>query len=52
MFTAVIFGFRQRGEVLVVPVATVFAFTQLRNSMPGAPAGFGAPENIFKDYTL
>ncbi|KAF8184783.1 hypothetical protein BJ912DRAFT_905383 [Pholiota molesta] len=41
MFTCVIFGFRQRSEVLIVPVATVFAFTQLRGSMPGAPAGFG-----------
>ena len=51
MFTAVIFGFRQRGEVLVVPVATVFAFTQLRNSMPGAPAGFGASSDIRKVYT-
>ncbi|KAF8810242.1 hypothetical protein BYT27DRAFT_7186680 [Phlegmacium glaucopus] len=41
MITTVIFGFRQRGEVLVIPVATLFAFTQLRQSMPGAPAGFG-----------
>ncbi|KAF8192101.1 hypothetical protein BJ912DRAFT_849126 [Pholiota molesta] len=40
MFTCVFFGFRQRGEVLVIPVATLFAFTQLRNSMPGAPSGF------------
>ncbi|KAI0059255.1 hypothetical protein BV25DRAFT_1829309 [Artomyces pyxidatus] len=28
--------------VLVVPVATLFAFTQLRGTMPGAPTGFGA----------
>ncbi|KAF8192095.1 hypothetical protein BJ912DRAFT_1096404 [Pholiota molesta] len=41
MLTCVFFGFRQKGEVLVVPVATLFAFTQLRGSMPGAPAGFG-----------
>jgi len=41
MLTCVFFGFRQKGEVLVVPVATLFAFTQLRQSMPGAPAGFG-----------
>jgi len=41
MLTCVFFGFRQRGEVLVIPVATLFAFTQLRASMPGAPAGFG-----------
>ncbi|KAF8962098.1 hypothetical protein BDZ97DRAFT_1663391 [Flammula alnicola] len=33
MFTCVVFGFRQRSEVLIVPVATVFAFTQLRGSM-------------------
>ena len=43
MITAVFFGFRQRGEVLIIPVGTLFAFTQLRQSMPGAPAGFGAP---------
>ncbi|KAF9477201.1 hypothetical protein BDN70DRAFT_934391 [Pholiota conissans] len=41
MFTSVVFGFRQKSEILIVPVATVFAFTQLRGSMPGAPAGFG-----------
>ena len=41
MLTCVFFGFRQRGEVLVIPVATLFAFTQLRASMPGAPDGFG-----------
>ncbi|KAJ2919612.1 hypothetical protein MD484_g799, partial [Candolleomyces efflorescens] len=41
MITTVFFGFKQRGEVLLVPVATLFAFTQLRQSMPGAPDGFG-----------
>lgn len=41
MVTSVFFGFRQKGEILVVPVATLFAFTQLRSSMPGAPDGFG-----------
>ncbi|RXW22275.1 hypothetical protein EST38_g3568 [Candolleomyces aberdarensis] len=41
MITTVFFGFKQRGEVLLVPVATLFAFTQLRQSMPGAPEGFG-----------
>ncbi|KAJ7589987.1 hypothetical protein C8J56DRAFT_1025257 [Mycena floridula] len=41
MITSVFFGFRQKGEVLVVPVATLFAFTALRQSMPGAPEGFG-----------
>ena len=43
MITAVFFNFRQKAEVLVIPVATLFAFTQLRGSMPGAPAGFGMP---------
>jgi hypothetical protein len=43
MITTVFFGFRQKGEVLVLPVITVFAFTQLRQSMPGAPSGFGMP---------
>ncbi|KAJ7575899.1 hypothetical protein C8J56DRAFT_405531 [Mycena floridula] len=41
MITSVFFGFRQKGEVLVVPVATLFAFTALRQSVPGAPEGFG-----------
>ncbi|PBK68501.1 hypothetical protein ARMSODRAFT_1040091 [Armillaria solidipes] len=35
------FGFRQRNEIVVVPISTVFAFTQLRSTMPGAPDGFG-----------
>ncbi|KAF7970846.1 hypothetical protein HWV62_22730 [Athelia sp. TMB] len=39
---SVIFGIAQKSELLVVPVATLFAVTQLRGSMPGAPAGFGA----------
>lgn len=30
-----------KGDVLVLPVATLFAFTQLRGTMPGAPNGFG-----------
>ncbi|KAK0477789.1 hypothetical protein IW261DRAFT_1565567 [Armillaria novae-zelandiae] len=41
MITTVVFGFRQRNEIVVVPIGTVFAFTQLRSSMPGAPPGFG-----------
>lgn len=41
MVTSVFFGFKQKSEVLVIPVATLFAFTQLRQSMPGAPDGFG-----------
>ncbi|PBK88138.1 hypothetical protein ARMGADRAFT_1084777 [Armillaria gallica] len=30
-----------RNEIVVVPIGTVFSFTQLRSSMPGAPEGFG-----------
>ncbi|KAK0477794.1 hypothetical protein IW261DRAFT_1565573 [Armillaria novae-zelandiae] len=41
MIAAVFFRFRQRNEIVVVPIGTVFAFTQLRASMPGAPEGFG-----------
>jgi hypothetical protein len=47
MITAVFFNFRQKAEVLVIPVATLFAFTQLRASMPGAPAGFGMAIFLF-----
>ncbi|OCH92298.1 hypothetical protein OBBRIDRAFT_727023 [Obba rivulosa] len=39
---AVVLGKGIRAEVLVLPVATLFAFTQLRGTLPGAPAGFGA----------
>ncbi|KAK0429983.1 hypothetical protein EV421DRAFT_1913585 [Armillaria borealis] len=41
MIATVVFGFRQRNEIVVAPIGTVFAFTQLRSSMPGAPEGFG-----------
>ncbi|KAK0472987.1 hypothetical protein IW261DRAFT_1611359 [Armillaria novae-zelandiae] len=41
MIMTVGFGFKQRNEIVVVPVGTVFAFTQLRLTMPGAPDGFG-----------
>ncbi|KAK0493835.1 hypothetical protein EDD18DRAFT_1333516 [Armillaria luteobubalina] len=40
MIATVFFGFRQRNEIIVVPIGTVFAFTQLQTSMPGAPEGF------------
>ncbi|KAK0452164.1 uncharacterized protein EV420DRAFT_1749967 [Desarmillaria tabescens] len=40
-------GFRQRHEIFVVPIGTVFAFTQLRPSMPGAPDGFGIILDFF-----
>ncbi len=41
MIATVVFGFRQRNEIVVVPIGMVFAFTQLRSSMPGIPDGFG-----------
>ncbi|KAK0204350.1 hypothetical protein DFS33DRAFT_1434578 [Desarmillaria ectypa] len=41
MIATVFFGFRQRNEIVVVPIGMVFAFIQLRSSMPGAPEGFG-----------
>ncbi|KAK0477846.1 hypothetical protein IW261DRAFT_1565640 [Armillaria novae-zelandiae] len=41
MIMTVGFGFRQRNEIVVVPVTIVFAFIQLRSTMPGAPDGFG-----------
>ncbi|SJL13780.1 uncharacterized protein ARMOST_17228 [Armillaria ostoyae] len=41
MIMTVGFGFQQRNEIVVVPVGAVFAFTQLRLTMPGAPDGFG-----------
>lgn len=39
---AVVLGKGVAAEVLVLPVATLFAFTQLRGTLPGAPPGFGA----------
>ena len=36
---SVFFGYRQRVELLAIPVSTLFAFPQLRSSMPGAPLG-------------
>ncbi len=41
MIMTIGFGFQQRNEIVVIPVGTVFAFTQLRLTMPGAPDGFG-----------
>lgn len=40
---AVVFlGRPTSAAVLALPVGTLFAFTQLRSTLPGAPAGFGA----------
>ncbi|KAK0191832.1 hypothetical protein F5146DRAFT_1135509 [Armillaria mellea] len=41
MIATVFFHFRQQNEIVVVPIGTVFAFTQLQASMSGAPEGFG-----------
>ncbi|KAF8994989.1 hypothetical protein BDQ17DRAFT_1042938 [Cyathus striatus] len=38
----VMFGYKQPKEALGVPIATLFAFSSLRGTMPGAPSGFGA----------
>ncbi|KAK0492422.1 hypothetical protein EDD18DRAFT_1410188 [Armillaria luteobubalina] len=38
--TTVVFGYRQRNEIAVVPIGILFAFTQLRSTMPGAHEGF------------
>ncbi|TFY73266.1 hypothetical protein EWM64_g10745, partial [Hericium alpestre] len=41
MIKAIFFRYRVDATVLVVPVTTLFAFTQLRGTMPGAPGSFG-----------
>ncbi|KAK0421879.1 hypothetical protein EV421DRAFT_1914914 [Armillaria borealis] len=46
MIATVVFGFRQRNEIFVVPIGTVFAFTQLRSTMPEAPEDFDNPGGI------
>lgn len=52
MIATVIFGFRQRNEIVVVPIGTVFAFTQLRSAMPGPPDGFGMPFAFLSFYIV
>ncbi|TDL16925.1 hypothetical protein BD410DRAFT_794837 [Rickenella mellea] len=42
MIKSVLFRYRQSASLLVVPVTTLFTFTQLRATMPGAPTTFGA----------
>ncbi|KAI0630294.1 hypothetical protein C8Q77DRAFT_253278 [Trametes polyzona] len=39
---SVFFGKGISSGVLVLPMGTLFAFTQLRSTLPGAPDGFGA----------
>ncbi|EIW63352.1 uncharacterized protein TRAVEDRAFT_112912 [Trametes versicolor FP-101664 SS1] len=39
---SVFFGKGMSSGVLVLPMGTLFAFTQLRSTLPGAPVGFGA----------
>ena len=41
--SVVILGRKMAKEVLAVPVGTLFAFTSLRGTLPGAPVGFGKP---------
>ncbi|KAK0229678.1 hypothetical protein EDD85DRAFT_794160 [Armillaria nabsnona] len=42
MIATVVFGYRQWNKIVVIPIGTVFTFTQLRSTIPGAPKGFGA----------
>ncbi|KAK0433874.1 hypothetical protein EV421DRAFT_2039948 [Armillaria borealis] len=41
MIKTMVFGFRQRNEIVLIPIGAMFVFTLLRSSMPGAPDGFG-----------
>lgn len=43
---AVVLGKGIAADVLVLPVATLFAFTQLRGTLPGAPPGFGTSYHL------
>lgn len=38
---AAVFRYKIETAVLILPVATMIAFAQLRTSMPNVPAGFG-----------
>ena len=42
MIKALVFRHKMKTAVLVLPVATMISFAQLRGSMPDAPARFGA----------
>jgi hypothetical protein len=42
--TSVFLGYGHDITLLVIPVSTLFAFTQLRGTMPGAPDGIGKCE--------
>lgn len=39
---SIILGRKLPREVMIVPITTLFTFTQLRETLPGAPVGFGA----------
>jgi hypothetical protein len=43
MIRAVFFRDSIETAVLILPVATMIAFSQLRGSFPNAPTGFGKP---------
>ena len=41
LITCVFFGFRQKNEILIVPVATFVRFHSIAGCVHGAPPGFG-----------
>lgn len=43
---AAVFRYKIETVVLILPVATMIAFAQLRASLPNAPEGFGKPSTI------
>ena len=49
---AAVFRHKIETVVLILPVATMIAFAQLRASMPSAPAGFGKSPHLPRDDNL
>ena len=49
---AAVFRHKIETVVLILPVATMIAFAQLRASMPSAPAGFGKSPHPPRDDNL
>lgn len=43
---AAVFRYKIETVVLILPVAIMIAFAQLRASLPNAPEGFGKPSTI------
>jgi hypothetical protein len=52
MIKAVVFGYSIETAVLILPIATMIAFAQLRSSFPDAPAGFGKPLSYNATHVL